>query len=89
MLSTKIFFIPWGIYRCSSLFCASITVYSTSVSELNIDSLKNQMKSLINISCILCINKFLGNINMSLNNSYRTLVAGRGTFIEKKKKDSG
>ena len=45
------------------------------------------MKSLINISCILCINKFLGNINMSLSNSYRTLVAGRGTFIEKKKKE--
>ena len=44
------------------------------------------MKSLINISCILCINKFLGNINMSLSNSYRTLVAGRGTFIEKKKR---
>lgn len=63
MLSTKLFFhsmrtIAAAVYSCTrELFIALF-------SELNIDSLKNQMKSLINISCILCI-KAPGDINMS------------------------
>lgn len=69
----------YHVHICSSLFCVPLGIYSAYISEVNIDSVKNQMKSLINISWILCINTFLGDINLPLSNSYRTLVEGSGT----------